>query len=47
MGGCDLCRDSVASVRAAGPWADIDLASFAGEDWWTPAPHAIGTLTKA
>lgn len=46
MGGCDLCRRTEKSLRAAGAWADVDLAMPVDEPWWATTPHLYGILTK-
>lgn len=46
FGGCDLCRDTGRSLRAAGPWKEIDLAMPTDAPWWSTTPHSYGIMTK-
>ncbi|EJT48281.1 1,4-alpha-glucan branching enzyme [Trichosporon asahii var. asahii CBS 2479] len=34
------------SLRAAGPWKEIDLAMPTDAPWWSTTPHSYGILTK-
>ncbi|KAF4445723.1 phospholipid methyltransferase [Fusarium austroafricanum] len=46
MGSCRICRSTGKSLREAGPWKKIDLASPEGEARFGILPHVLGTLTK-
>lgn len=46
FGGCELCRDTGMSLRAAGAWKDIDLAMPIDAPWWSTTPHSYGIMTK-
>lgn len=46
MGGCQMCRDTAKTLKAAGPWTEFDLAMPVDEPWWSSTPHIYGILTK-
>ncbi|TXT09231.1 hypothetical protein VHUM_02705 [Vanrija humicola] len=46
MGGCQLRRDTKATLLKAGPWTSVDLAQPSDEPDLTVTPHAYGVLTK-
>ncbi|KAL7909016.1 hypothetical protein GGI35DRAFT_424593 [Trichoderma velutinum] len=46
LGGCQLCRDTEKSLRAAGTFQEIDLAQPAGLPPYQVLPHKLGSLTK-
>ncbi|WOO78303.1 Methyltransferase-like protein 7B [Vanrija pseudolonga] len=46
MGGCQLRRDTQATLLKAGPWTSVDLAAPVDEQWAVCTPHAYGVLTK-
>ncbi|KAL1407840.1 hypothetical protein Q8F55_007276 [Vanrija albida] len=46
MGGCQLRRDTTATLLKAGPWTNVDLARPADEPMLNTTPHAYGVLTK-
>ncbi|KAH8911697.1 hypothetical protein BR93DRAFT_921676 [Coniochaeta sp. PMI_546] len=46
LGGCQLGRDTEASLRRAGKWTSVDLVFTEGDEWCTVCPHIFGTLTK-
>ncbi|KAF3035338.1 hypothetical protein E8E12_006530 [Didymella heteroderae] len=46
LGGCQLCRNTEQSLRAAGPWSKIDIEQPPAEPWHAVVPHIFGTLTK-
>ncbi|KAH6609568.1 hypothetical protein Trco_002914, partial [Trichoderma cornu-damae] len=46
VGGCQLCRDTEKSLRAAGTFQEIDLAQPAGQPSYDVLPQKIGVLKK-
>ncbi|KAK1255329.1 hypothetical protein MKX08_009324 [Trichoderma sp. CBMAI-0020] len=46
LGGCELCRDTEKSLRAAGIFKEIDFVQPAAQPPYQVLPHKIGILTK-
>ncbi|KAI2605853.1 S-adenosyl-L-methionine-dependent methyltransferase [Hypoxylon fragiforme] len=46
LGGCQLTRPTEATIRAAGPWAEIDVGQPVAEPWFQVVPHVMGVFTK-
>jgi SAM-dependent methyltransferase len=46
LGGCQLCRDTEKSLRAAGTFKEIDFVQLVAQPPYQVLPHKIGTLTK-
>ena len=47
MGGCELNRDTVGALRAAGGksgWKKFDLEHY---ESWSPSPYVVGELVKS
>ncbi|KKA30074.1 hypothetical protein TD95_005033 [Thielaviopsis punctulata] len=46
VGGCDIHRDTEATLRAAGDWSVFDVTEQADEPWCKMVPHIRGVLIK-
>ncbi|KAH9906813.1 methyltransferase domain-containing protein [Xylariomycetidae sp. FL2044] len=46
LGGCQLCRPTEATIRAAGPWEEVDVGLLPRERWHSSVPHIMGVFTK-
>ncbi|PNP43346.1 hypothetical protein TGAMA5MH_04803 [Trichoderma gamsii] len=46
LGGCQLCRDTEKTLRAAGTFKEIDFVQLAAQPPYQVLPHKIGILTK-
>jgi hypothetical protein len=46
LGGCQLCRDTEKSLRAAGIFKEIDFVQPVAQPPYQVLPHKIGILTK-
>jgi hypothetical protein len=46
IGGCNIRRDTISHLKAAGPWTKFDLVEPVEERWYSTLPHAYGILTK-
>ncbi|KAI1112643.1 S-adenosyl-L-methionine-dependent methyltransferase [Nemania sp. NC0429] len=46
IGGCEICRETEKSLRAAGPWSHIDIGQPPVEQWYHSLPHILGVFTK-
>ncbi|GFP56920.1 hypothetical protein ACSS6W_004549 [Trichoderma asperelloides] len=46
LGGCELCRDTEKSLRAAGIFKEVDFVQPVDQPPYQVLPHKIGVLTK-
>ncbi|KAI0967359.1 S-adenosyl-L-methionine-dependent methyltransferase [Xylaria arbuscula] len=46
IGGCELMRQTEATIRETGPWSHIDVGQPIDEMWFSTVPHILGVFTK-
>lgn len=46
LGGCELCRDTEKSLRAAGIFKEVDFVQPVDQPPYQVLPHKIGVLIK-
>ncbi|KAK4565254.1 hypothetical protein LTR86_003871 [Recurvomyces mirabilis] len=47
LDGCHICRDTMKTLLAAGPWEKVDVNMDSNEGYFESLPHLYGTLVKA